>query len=248
MRDDLLLLTATTWLAAREVLARLLPPTPMAALAVLSERVGGPVFPHVREPAAHRLVQGPRRVPADLQAQRGGAGPRRGAASARQPRQGGVRGALLGVKATVDHAPRVPSCQRSEGDPGIRVRIISHGRPWTTAVAYAARDAAENGAGFIHPSNNRDIVAGQGTLGTGDSGAVPAVRHGRDPGRRGGVAAGVIVAVESADPWWRGAGGRPRRCGIPGAREGPATRTGPERIEHGRRLSGLHGTADIRSG
>ena len=73
--------------------------------AVLAGAVGArrrPGLPQVREPAAGRLVQDPRRVRADRPAERGGAGPRRGRGERGQPRPGGgARLALLGAQATV---------------------------------------------------------------------------------------------------------------------------------------------------
>ena len=107
--------------------------------------------------------------------------------------------ALLGVKATVI-MPEGAQLPKIEATRGYGAEIISRGATVDDAVEYAREYAAETGAVVIHPFDHPDIVAGQGTLGLEILEQCPQVRTVAIPVGGGGVAAGVTVAIKSADP------------------------------------------------
>src|SRR3984885_6319819 len=132
----------------------------------------------MREPAAHRLVQGARRVHAQGVAFAAG---------------------LLGASATVVMPERAP-IPKVEATRAYGAEVILHGMSVEDALAEALLFAARTGAVFIHPFDHPDIVAGQGTLGFEIIEQCPQVRTILVPAGGGGIAAGVAVAVHSLDP------------------------------------------------
>jgi len=81
---------------------------------------------------------------------------------------------------------------------GARVRLV--GESVDDAIAAAHERAREAGLGFVHPFDDPDVVAGQGTLGlelledVADLGKVVI------PVGGGGLASGVAIAIKSARP------------------------------------------------
>jgi threonine dehydratase len=122
------------------------------------------------------------------------------AASAGNHAQGvAFAAALLGVKATVI-MPEGAQLPKIEATRGYGADIIMRGSTVDDAVEYAREYSAETGAVLIHPFDHPDIVAGQGTLGLEILEQCPQVRTVAIPVGGGGVAAGVTVAIKSADP------------------------------------------------
>jgi threonine dehydratase len=107
--------------------------------------------------------------------------------------------ALLGVKATVI-MPEGAQLPKMEATRGYGADIILHGETVDDALDYAREYVAERGAVLIHPFDHPDIVAGQGTLGLEILEQCPQVKTIAIPVGGGGLAAGVTVAVKSADP------------------------------------------------
>ena len=186
--------------AAREVIREILPPTPLLHSRVLSERLGGPVFlkcENLQRTGSFKARGGYFRISRLSEAERA-----RGvvAASAGNHAQGvAFAAALLGVKATVI-MPEGAQLPKIEATRGYGAEIISRGATVDDAVEYAREYAAETGAVLIHPFDHPDIVAGQGTLGLEILEQCPQVRTVAIPVGGGGVAAGVTVAIKSADP------------------------------------------------
>ena len=160
----------------------------------------------MREPAAHRVVQGPRRLLriarlSDAERARGVV-----AASAGNHAQGVAFAAgLLGCAATVVMPEGAP-LPKVLGDPRLRsgdhpARQLRGGRAGE-ALAFAER----TGAVLIHPYDHPDIVAGQGTLGFEIIEQCPQVRTVVIPVGGGGLAAGCHGGDQGPRP-----GGRRRR-------------------------------------
>jgi threonine dehydratase len=103
------------------------------------------------------------------------------------------------VKATVvmPHGAPLPKIEATRG---YGADIIFHGETVDDAVECAREYAKERSAVLIHPFDHPDIVAGQGTLGLEILQQCPQVRTIAIPVGGGGVAAGITVAVKSADP------------------------------------------------
>ena len=194
------------------------------ALALRARRRAGAA--QVREPPAHRLVQDPRRLRADVAAHRRGA--RRAAWSRPRP-------------ATTPRAWRWPprcsasrppcSCPRARRSPrrrrpgGTAPRWSSRAATSTRRCSPPARFADETGAVLIHPFDHDDIVAGQGTCGLEILEQMPEVRTVLVPTGGGGLLAGHRDRDQGAAPRrtrGRRAGGR--RRGVPAVADRAACR------------------------
>jgi threonine dehydratase len=186
--------------SARDVLREILPPTPLLHSRVLSERLGGPVFlkcENLQRTGSFKARGGYFRISRLSEEERA-----RGvvAASAGNHAQGVAFAAeILGVKATVI-MPEGAQLPKIEATRGYGADIIMRGSTVDDAVEHAREFAAETGAVLIHPFDHPDIVAGQGTLGLEILEQCPQVRTVAIPVGGGGVAAGVTVAIKSADP------------------------------------------------
>jgi threonine dehydratase len=71
--------------------------------------------------------------------------------------------ARRGVPATVYLPERAPqSTERRLGELG--ARVVRHGRDWDDAWAVAEKHARETGALLVHPFEDPEVIAGQGTI------------------------------------------------------------------------------------
>ncbi len=138
--------------AAREVLADIAVAHPDGgvALALRAGRRAGQ--PQVREPPAHRLLQDPRRLRADLPALRRGA--RRTASSppapATTPRASRWPRSMLGIRSTV-FMPEGAPIPKEKATRGYGADVRFQGRYLEEALVAARRFAEETGAVLIHP-------------------------------------------------------------------------------------------------
>ena len=179
-----------------------------------------------REPAAHRLVQDPRRAEQARRARRRvRAAASSPAARATTRRRSPSRRAARGVPCEVLHAARGADRQ-GRGRRRARARVVHAAARGRRLRRRGARARAEEaGMAFVHPFDDPDVVAGQGTLGLELLEDVADLAHGRRAGRRrrAGVS-GVAIAVKSARPGVsrssacrsRRARRSPRRCGAGG--------------------------------
>ena len=186
--------------AARELLADVITPTPLLYSRVLSEQAGGPVYlkcENLQRTGSFKVRGAYTRI-----ARLSGAERARGvvAASAGNHAQGVAFAAgLLGASATVVMPERAP-IPKVEATRSYGAAVILHGASVEDALEEALLFAARTGAVFIHPFDHPDIVAGQGTLGIEIIEQCPQVRTVMVPAGGGGIAAGVTVAVHSLDP------------------------------------------------
>ena len=106
------------------------------------------------------------------------------AASAGNHAQGiAYHGSLLGIPVTVVmpvFAPliKVTNCRQ------LGAKVVLHGADLTEARAHAGEIAARDGLTFIHPFDNADVIAGQGTMGLEILEQAPGRRGDRRAGRR----------------------------------------------------------------
>jgi threonine dehydratase len=186
--------------AARELLADVISPTPLLYSRVLSEAVGGPVYlkcENLQRTGSFKVRGAYTRIARLSDAERA-----RGvvAASAGNHAQGVAFAAgLLGASSTVVMPERAP-IPKVEATRSYGAAVILHGASVEDALEEALLFAARTGAVFIHPFDHPDIVAGQGTLGIEIIEQCPQVRTVVVPAGGGGIAAGVTVAVHSLDP------------------------------------------------
>lgn len=185
---------------AREVLAGIVPVTPLLHSRVLAERIGGPVYlkcENLQRTGSFKARGAYLRISrlSDAELERGVI-----AASAGNHAQGvAFAAATLGTKATVvmpEHAP-LPKVEatRSYG-----AEIVLHGGTLEEALAKAKELTDARGSAFIHPFEHPDIVVGQGTVGLEIIEQCPGARTIVVPVGGGGLAAGIALAVKAADP------------------------------------------------
>jgi hypothetical protein len=126
----------------------------------------------------------------------------------------------LGIKATIV-MPRTTPDIKVQAVRSLGGRVVLHGENFDEAYTHARQLEAEKGLTFIHPYDDPDVIAGQGTVG------MEILRQHPDPIEAifvpiggGGLAAGVAVYASSCGP----SQGHRRRAG--------------GRRQHGRRARG----------
>jgi threonine dehydratase len=118
------------------------------------------------------------------------------AASAGNHAQGvALAASKLGIKATI-FMPRGVALPKLQATKDHGAEIVLHGNNVDEALSEAQRYAEENGSVFIHPFDNADVVAGQGTIGLEILEQDPEVDTLVMGIGGGGLLAGVAVAVK----------------------------------------------------
>ena len=118
------------------------------------------------------------------------------AASAGNHAQGvAVAAARLGIKARI-FMPLGVALPKLAATQGHGAEVVLHGHNVDEALAEAQRFADETGAVFVHPFDNVDIVAGQGTLGLELLDQIPELDTVLMGVGGGGLLAGVAVAIK----------------------------------------------------
>ncbi len=122
------------------------------------------------------------------------------AASAGNHAQGVALAAqALGIKATV-YMPEGAPIPKEKATREYGADVVFHGRYIEDALAGARAFAERTGAILIHPFDNTDIVAGQGTVGLEILRQAPDVETVVVPCGGGGLLAGVAIAVKATRP------------------------------------------------
>ncbi len=121
------------------------------------------------------------------------------AASAGNHAQGVAYAAsLAGLPATIV-MPQWASLSKQLATEGYGGRVVRQGQTLAEALDYA-RSLAQTGLTFIHPFDDPQIIAGQGTLGLEILSDIPEVDAVLVPVGGGGLAAGVAVAIKATNP------------------------------------------------
>jgi threonine dehydratase len=89
---------------------------------------------------------------------------------------------------------------KAEGATALGATVRLAGTTVEECVAAARERAAEGGIAFVHPFDDPDVVAGQGTLGLELLEDLPRLARVVVPVGGGGLASGVAIAVKSARP------------------------------------------------
>ncbi|WP_312178864.1 threonine ammonia-lyase [Arthrobacter sp.] len=119
------------------------------------------------------------------------------AASAGNHAQGvAVAAARLGIKARI-FMPLGVALPKLAATQGHGAEVVLHGHNVDEALAEAQRYADETGAVFVHPFDNVDIVAGQGTIGLELLDQIPTLDTVLMGVGGGGLLAGVAVAIKA---------------------------------------------------
>ncbi|HVP02699.1 MAG TPA: threonine ammonia-lyase [Solirubrobacteraceae bacterium] len=105
----------------------------------------------------------------------------------------------LGVPCEVVMPPDAP-IGKIEGCRSLGATVLTGGQTVDACVAQARERASERGMAFIHPFDDPDVIAGQGTLGLELLEQVPQLARVVVPVGGGGLASGTAIAVKSARP------------------------------------------------
>ena len=193
-------LTAEDFAAAKERVARHARRTPLLTSRLLSERTGYDVRlkAELFQRTGSYKLRGPLNKLAHLSAEQ----KRRGVicSSAGNHAQGVALAAQLdGIRAVVVMAENAtPS--KVDATRACGAEVVLHGRIWDEANALAQRLAAEQGLTFIHPFDDLQLIAGQGTVGLEIAEDLPDVDAVVVPIGGGGLISGVALALKSVKP------------------------------------------------
>ncbi|GAB3280735.1 threonine ammonia-lyase [Sinomonas notoginsengisoli] len=182
--------------AAQELLEGISTKTPIEQSRALGQMVGGDVFLKCEnlQRAGSFKVRGAYVRMARLSDEE----KRRGvvAASAGNHAQGVASAAKrLGIRARI-YMPLGVALPKLQATRSHGAEVVLHGYNVDEALAEAKRYADETGAVFVHPFDNTDVVAGQGTIGLEILDQVPDVDTVLMGVGGGGLLAGVTVAVK----------------------------------------------------
>jgi threonine dehydratase len=184
-------------LSAQELLEGIIARTPIETSRALGAQVGSEVFFKCEnlQRAGSFKVRGAYVRMARLSPEE----QRRGvvAASAGNHAQGvAVAAKRLGIRARI-YMPVGVALPKLQATRSHGAEVVLHGHNVDEALAEAKRYADETGAVFVHPFDNPDVVAGQGTLGLEILEQIPDVDTILMGVGGGGLLAGVAVAVKA---------------------------------------------------
>jgi threonine dehydratase len=186
--------------AARELLGDVVRRTPVETSRPLAKLVGGPVYlkcENLQRTGSFKLRGAYVRIARLSDAQRRGGVV---AASAGNHAQGvALAASLLGAHATV-FMPEGAPIPKVEATRAYGAEIRMAGTTIDEALRAASMHAEQTGAVLIHPFDNPDIVAGQGTVGLEILEQCPDARTVVVSVGGGGLISGVALAVKSIRP------------------------------------------------
>jgi threonine dehydratase len=96
--------------------------------------------------------------------------------------------------------PRAAPIAKVEGAEALGAKVLTGGDTVDECLVSAHERAKESGMAFVHPFDDADVVAGQGTLGLELLADVPDLAKVVVPVGGGGLASGVAIAVKAQRP------------------------------------------------
>ena len=105
----------------------------------------------------------------------------------------------FGIPATIV-MPKTAPIAKVRATEGYGAKVVLAGECYDDAYARACEICREEGATFLHPYNDAEVIAGQGTLGMEILGDPPSVDIVVVPAGGGGLLAGVAAAVKQLNP------------------------------------------------
>ena len=105
----------------------------------------------------------------------------------------------LGIDSTIV-MPIFSPVSKIQATRGYGAEVILHGSTFDDALAYAQETAAKTGATFIHPFNDENVIAGQGTIGLEIINSLPSVEVVAVPVGGGGLVSGIAIAMKEVKP------------------------------------------------
>lgn len=105
----------------------------------------------------------------------------------------------LGIPAVVCVSDGVPAGKVAALE-AMGCELVVEGRSQADALANAARLVQEQGMTLVHPFDDPEVIAGQGTIGLELIDRLPGLRNVLVPLSGGGLAAGITIALKEVDP------------------------------------------------
>ena len=105
----------------------------------------------------------------------------------------------FGIPATIV-MPAAAPIAKVQATEGYGAKVVLAGSCYDEAYARACEICQQEGATFLHPYNDYEVMAGQGTLGLEILGDLPTVDIILVPAGGGGLLAGMIAAVKQVNP------------------------------------------------
>ncbi len=105
----------------------------------------------------------------------------------------------LGATATIV-MPRSTPIAKVTATEGYQAKVILHGNGYDEAYEYAAKLCEAENATFIHPFNDEDVIAGQGTISLEILKSLPTVNTVIVPAGGGGLLAGMAACIKQVNP------------------------------------------------
>jgi threonine dehydratase len=119
-----------------------------------------------------------------------------------------LAGDLLGIETTVV-VPEVTPAAKVEATRGYGARVVVEGDIYERAYEVALERADEEGLAFVHPFDDSDVIAGQGTVGLELLEQYPEVDTALVAVGGGGLISGIATVLEAHDPDIRVVGVQP---------------------------------------
>ncbi|MFW9961359.1 MAG: threonine ammonia-lyase [Candidatus Thorarchaeota archaeon] len=105
----------------------------------------------------------------------------------------------LGIKSTIV-MPAFSSIAKIQATEGYGANVILYGEAFDDALAHAKEISEKTGATFLHPFNDENVIAGQGTIGLEILEECPDVDVIAVPIGGGGLISGISIAVKEQRP------------------------------------------------
>lgn len=105
----------------------------------------------------------------------------------------------MGAQATIV-MPRTTPIAKVSATEGYGAKVVLYGDCYDEAYAHATKIQEETGALFIHPFDDADIIAGQGTISLEILRALPTVDAVLVPAGGGGLLAGMATCIKQINP------------------------------------------------
>ncbi|NWF95223.1 MAG: threonine ammonia-lyase [Candidatus Thorarchaeota archaeon] len=185
---------------AREVLKGIAKRTPVDRSGAFSEITGGEVFLKLEnmQRTGSFKVRGATYAISQLTQKQKSAGVI--AASAGNHAQGvALAASKLGIACTIV-MPVISPIAKIQATKSYGANVILHGVSFDDALAEATEIAKKTGATFIHPFNDLNVIAGQGTIGLEILDEVPNVQVVAVPVGGGGLSTGIAIAIKHERP------------------------------------------------
>lgn len=106
---------------------------------------------------------------------------------------------LAGVESTVV-MPRTASLSKIDATKSYGAQVVLQGEIYDEAFDYAKKLEKERGLSFVHPYEDEQVIAGQGTIGLEIHDAVPDLDTVIIPIGGGGLISGVSIALKTRNP------------------------------------------------